>query len=147
MQIKVAKRMVEVEEKTYIAFDGTEFATEEECRKHEENIEEQKIKSEAESLEIKELEDTYPLDVDANYISDNHCYKWYKVNNVEEYTMVARAYRSDDFYTLNTYPEIICVEYEDYWGKDAWVHLLSDMKIATEYFWKRHGFDVEFKER
>ena len=110
------------------------------------HLEDAKIRAGVEKFEIKELEGTYPLDVDGQYINDNHCFKWYKVNNIEEYETVARAYNSDDFGTIETYPEIICVEHESFWGKDAWLHILSDMKEATVLFWKKHGFDVGFKE-
>lgn len=146
MKIRVEKRVVEVEDKIYIAVDGKEFATEAECVAHEEDLDNEQIRAEAEKFEIKELEDTYPLDVDAQYINDNHGFKWYKVNNEEEFEAVAKAYRSDDFKTLKSYPEVICVETNE-WDEDAWLHILSEMKEATVLFWKRHGFDVEFKAR
>ena len=147
MKFRTEKRMVEIEKKIYIAFDGKEFGTEEDCRKYEEDIEMEEIKAESENFEIKELGGVYPLDVDAQYINDNHCFRWYKVNSIEEYEAVAKAYKcSDDWVALRSYPEIICVEYEEHWGDDAWLHILSDMKEATVLFWKKHGFDVEFKE-
>ena len=148
MEIKTETRIIEQLINTYIAFDGKEFKTEADCRKYEEDIEMQGIKAEAEKLEIKDFEGIYPLDVDAQYINDNHCFKWYKVNSIEEYEAVKKSYKnSDDWVTLVEFPEVICVEYEELWGEDDWLHILSDMKKSTIYFWKKHGFDVEFKER
>ena len=145
MQIKTEKRMVEQLINTYIAEDGKEFNTRADCENYEDKLQEQKIKAEAEKLELKEL-DLYPLDIDAQYISSEHSFAWYKVNNAEEYETILKAYNMDDYGYIKSYPEVVCVEYEGYWGRDAWIHLLSEMKTATEYFWKRHGFDVEFKE-
>ena len=148
MRIRTEKRMVEQLIETYIAIDGKEFDTEAKCRKYEEDLDRQIVRAEAEKLEIKDLEGVYPLDTDAQYINDNHCFKWYRVNNAEELETVSKAY-SNDFFTPRAYPEIICVEFEDYdysWGRDAWQHILSDMKEATVEFWKKHGLSVEFKE-
>lgn len=146
MEIRTEKRVMEVEDKIYIAEDGKEFLTEADCRKHEEALEEKKIQAEAEKLELKEI-DLYPLDIDAQYVSDGHGFAWYKVSNEEEFEIIARAYNSyDDWGTLKSYPEVVCVEYEPYFREDAWLHILSDMRESTVYFWKKHGFDVEFKE-
>lgn len=145
MQIKTEKRMVEQLINTYIAVDGKEFNTMADCENYEDKLQEKKIKAEAEKLELKEL-DIYPLDIDAQYISDAHSFAWYKVNNAEEFETILKAYNMDDFGYLKVYPETICVEHEGAWGRDAWLHKLSDMKESTIYFWKKHGFDVEFKE-
>ena len=146
MEIRTEKRVIEVEDKIYIAEDGKEFGTQADCMKYEEELQDEKNNAEAEKLELKEFERMYPLDCDGQYINDNHNFTWYKVNNEEEFETVKKVYGSDDWGCIEAYPEIICVEYENYWGKDAWSHLLSDMRNATVYFWKRHGFDVEFKE-
>ena len=148
MEIRTEKKLVERDVYTYIAEDGKEFDTKVDCENYEREIEDARLRAGAERFEIKELEDTYPLDVDGQYISDNHSYKWYKVKNEEELKVVAEVYnRSDDWNKLKAYPEVICVEYDDYWDNDAWMYLLSDMKKATDSFWRKHGFEVEFKER
>ena len=146
MEIRTEKRVVEIEDKIYIAEDGKEFDTRAACKRYEDNLQEQKVRAEAEKLELKEL-DIYPLDTDAQYISDAHSFAWYKVNNVEEFETIRKAYNIDDFGYFKVYPETICVEYEGVWGRDAWLHKLSDMKESTIDFWKKHGFDIEFKER
>ncbi len=145
MEIRTEKRVIEIEDKIYIAEDGKEFGTRADCERYEDKLQEQKVKAEAEKLELKEL-DIYPLDIDAQYISDAHSFAWYKVNNAEEFETILKAYNMDDFGYLKVYPETICVEHEGTWGRDAWLHKLSDMKESTIYFWKKHGFDVEFKE-
>ena len=145
MEIRTEKRMVEQLINTYIAEDGKEFDTRADCENYERELEDAKLRAGAEKFEIKELEDTYPLDVDAQYINDNHGFKWYRVNNKEEFNAVDKMY-GGEVIEPKSYPETICVEYDDYYDSDAWTYLLSDMKRATSIFWERHGFDVEFKE-
>ena len=143
MKIKTTKRMVEIEDKTYIAEDGEEFATYADCLKYEQELEEEKLEEEVKMFEIIELEDTYPLDTDAQYISDDHGFNWYKVNNKDEWEAITKFYNTDS-YSPRTYPEIVCIEHNRHYGRDVWIHLLSDMKEATILFWKKHGFDVDF---
>ena len=146
MEIRVEKRVVEVEDKIYIADDGKEFSTKVDCENYEREIEDARLRAGAEKFEIKELEDTYPLDTNGQEIQENHCYKWYRVNNAEELNTVANLYNGD-FGEFKTYPQTICVEYEYYHNEFRWIYSLSDMKQSTIEFWKKHGFDVEFKER
>lgn len=145
MEIKVEKRVVEIETKIYIAEDGKEFSTQADCENYEKDIEDARLRAGAEKFEIKELDDTYPLDTDGQEIQENHCYKWYRVNNAEELNTVANLYNGD-FGEFKTYPQTICVEYEYYHDEFRWIYSLSDMKKGTIDFWKKHGFDVEFKE-
>ena len=77
---------------------------------------------------------------------ENHCYKWYKVNNTEELNKVANLYNGD-FGEFKEYPQTICVEYEYYHDELRWIYTLSDMQRQTIEFWKKHGYDVEFKTR
>lgn len=145
MEIRTEKRIVEQLINTYIAEDGKEFGTKSECEDYEADLESARLRAGAEKFEIKELEDTYPLDVDGQEIQENHCYKWYRVNNAEELNTVANLYNAD-FGEFKTYPQTICVEYEYYHDEFRWIYSLSDMKQSTVEFWKKHGFEVEFKE-
>ena len=145
MEIRTEKRIVEQLINTYIAVDGKEFSTKVDCENYERELEDARLRAGAEKFEIKELEDTYPLDTDGQEIQENHCYKWYKVNNAEELNTVA-IFHNADFGEFKTYPQTICVEYEYYHDEFKWVYSLSDMKQSTIEFWKKHGFDVEFKE-
>ena len=146
MEIRVEKRVVEIEDKIYIAEDGKEFSTQSDCENYEKEIEDIRLRAGAEKFEIKELEDTYPLDTDGQEIQENHCYKWYRVNNAEELKIVANLYNAD-FGKFKTYPQTICVEYGYYHDELRWIYSLSDMKQSTVEFWRKHGFDVEFKAR
>ena len=146
MEIKRTKRLVEIEDEVFIAEDGTEFASLKDCQKYEDELQTKKTLSEAEKLEIKELEDTAPLDTDAQYIEECHCFAWYKVNNAEELGIIAEAYTNDSLRDLKSFPETICIEYDDNYRSDSYMFLLSDMRESTINFWKKHGFAVEFKE-
>lgn len=145
MEIRTEKKLVERVVDIYIAVDGKKFNTKVDCENYERELEDAKLRAEAEKFEIKELEDTYPLDTDGQEIQENHCYKWYKVNNAEELNTVA-IFHNADFGEFKTYPQTICVEYEYYHDEFRWIYSLSDMKQSTVEFWKKHGFDVEFKE-
>ena len=76
---------------------------------------------------------------------ENNCYKWYKVNNTEELNAVA-DFHNADLGEFGTYPQIICIEYDYYADEFIWIYTLADMKRETIEFWKKHGFEVEFKE-
>ena len=117
MEIRTEKRVIEIEDKIYIAEDGQEFGTRADCERYEDKLQEQKVKAEAKKLELKEL-DIYPLDIDAQYISDAHSFAWYKVNNEEEFETILKAYNMDDFGYLKVYPETICVEHEGGHGEE-----------------------------
>ena len=145
MEVRTEKKLVEQLVNTYIAIDGKEFDNIIDCEDYEKELESAKIRAEAERFEIKELEDTYPLDIDGQEVHENHYYKWYKVTNAKELSAVANLYNTD-FGELN-YPEIICVEYDYFYDEFRWMYILSEMKKATICFWERHGFDVEFKAR
>ena len=146
MEIRTEKRTVEQLINTYIAEDGKEFDTMVDCENYERELEDAKLRAGAEKFEIKELEDTYPLDAEGGEVPENHCYKWYKVNNTEELNTVANLYNAD-FGEFKTYPQTICVEYDYYYDECRWIYTLSDMQRQTIEFWGKHGFDVEFKTR
>lgn len=109
MEIRTEKRMVEQLINTYIAEDGKEFGTKSECEDYEADLESARLRAGAEKFEIKELNDTYPLDVDGGEIMENHCYKWYRVNNAEELNTVA-IFHNADLGEFETYPQTICKE-------------------------------------
>lgn len=147
MEIRTEKKLVEIIQttNTYIAIDGKEFDNKIDCENYEKELESAKLRAEAEVFELKELEDTYPLDAEGGEVPEGHCYKWYKVNNTEELNKVANLYNAD-FGEFKTYPQTICVEYDYYYDEYRWIYTLSDMQRQTIGFWKKHGFDVEFKE-
>ena len=146
MEIRTEKKLVEIMQTTYIAFDGKEFVDKTDCENYEKKLEKAKLSKEVETFELKGLEDIYPLDTEGGEVSGNHCYKWYKVNNTEELNKVANLYNAD-FGEFKSYPQTICVEFDYYYDEYRWIYTLSDMQKQTVEFWKKHGFDVEFKTR
>ena len=144
MITKEEKRVVEVVDTVYVAVDGTRFKTESACLKYEESY--NKIQERAESIEINELYDTYPLDTNAQYISENHEYNWYKVSNEDDYNCLVEMY-GDDVVRPKAYPDVICIENDIYYKPDMWSYLLSDMMESTITFWKKQGYDVKFDKR
>lgn len=144
MYIRTEKRLVEIEDRIYIANDGTEFKTETECVEYEKQLDIVDLRERADKLRLNALDGTYPLDTDAQYINDNHSYTWYQVCDEEDYNVLLNLY-GDDVVKPCSYPEIICVEYEEDYGNDVWTYLLSDMMQSTLIFWKNFGYDVSFK--
>lgn len=148
MEIKTTKRLVEIEDKVYIAQDGKEFATLKDCENYESDLQKNNLLEAIALLELKELENIPPLDTDAQYINDNHDYKWYKVNTAEEYEMVREALEGNwgGWSAPVSYPETFCVELDDYDTESSWIYKLSDMKNSTIAFWQHFGFSVEFRK-
>ena len=148
MEIRTEKKLVEIMQSinTYIAVDGKEFDNKIDCENYEKELESAKLRAEAEVFELKELEDVYPLDARGGEVPENHCYKWYKVNNTEELNKVANLYNAD-FGEFKDYPQTICIEYDYHYDEYRWIYTLSDMQRQTIEFWEKHGFDVEFKTR
>ena len=144
MKIKTERRMVEVFDTTYVALDGTEFKSEGSCLEYERQLETDDLREKADKLRLVDLDGTYPLDTDAQYINDNHSYTWYQVCDEEDYKVLLNLY-GDDVVKPETYPEIICVESDEDYGNDVWTYRLSDMMQSTLMFWKNFGYDVAFK--
>ena len=145
MEIRTEKKIVEQLINIYVAEDGKEFDNKIDCENYEKELESAKLRAEAEVFELKELEDVYPLDAQGKEVPENHCYKWYKVNNIEELNKVANLYNAD-FGEFKTYPQTICVEHDYYYDEYKWIYTLSDMQRQTIEFWGKHGFNVEFDE-
>ena len=144
MVVRTEKRMVEVFDTTYVANDGTEFKTEFTCLDYEKQLAENAFKAKANELRIPKFDGTYPLDVDGQYISDNHAHTWYQVNTEEDLNTLEDVYGGIG--KPCSYPDIVCIETDDYYTDDCWSYWLSDMKKSTVAFWKAFGYEVEFKE-
>ena len=144
MITKEEKRMVEITDTVYIAVDGTRFKTESACLAYEKEY--NKIQERAESIEINELYDTYPLDTDGQYINEHHEYNWYKVSNEDDYNCLVEMY-GDDVVRPKSYPDVICIENDIYYKSDIWSYLLSDMMESTIVFWNKQGYDVKIDKR
>lgn len=146
MEIKTEKIMVENFVTSYVADDGKEFPSERECKEHEERQAKYKYIEAAEKLRIKEMDDQIPLS-DDGMMSDTNSYRWYRLNNKEDYDMVNMAY-GDSFVEPKSYPEIMCVETVGYkiYLDDAYYYYMATCKTITENFWKKLGYQVTFKK-
>lgn len=145
MDVKKTRRVIEQEDITYVAFDGTEFKSEGACLDYEKEVERKHVESEAQKLEIKELKNKFPLDINASGIDTEYTYKWFKINNENEFSLLQQAYRLNGFGKPNTYPQILCVEVDEVWNNSNFLYRLSDMKKNTISFWEDFGLVVEFK--
>jgi len=145
MRIEIEKKIIEQENNVYIADDGTEFTTQHDCEKYEKEQEKKAYIELAETLRIAELDEQTPLTCGETY--ENNTYRWYKVNNQEEFDALNKAYDNQvGTACLISYPQIICVEtcgYEPY-QDDCYSYFLSDCLKETGQFWKLFGYDVNF---
>ena len=144
MEVRTEKRLVEVFDTTYVANDGTEFKFKGDCLEYENRLVTNELKEKVDKLRLVDLDDTYPIDADGQYISDGKCYTWYQVCDEEDYNILNTLYKNEISKPTNL-PEIICIETDgdDYY--DAWDYHLSDMELSTKAFWKNFGYEVEFK--
>lgn len=103
-----------------------------------------------------ELNDVFPISTGKEEINYNNCHKWYMVQSLENVEMLEKMYNSTfnnlrSIISKNEEPQIVCISYnEDFEEEDlvddAECYLLSEMKKETISFWKKFGFDVEFKK-
>ena len=135
-----------IKEQVYIAEDGSEFAFYSDCLEYERKNRKDKIEEAAEKLRITELDDLVPLTSSGDVHYEN-TFCWYRLNSREDFEKVNAAYK-DALYEPENYPEIMCVEivenyeYED----DGYDCSLSRCKKETIDFWKKFGYEVEFKK-
>lgn len=144
MVVKTEKRMVEVFDTTYVAVDGTEFKSEGSCLEYEKQLATDELIAKADKLRLVDLDDTYPLDTDGQYVSDCKSFTWYQVCDEEDYNTI-NALFNNEIAKPTSYPEIICVETEGECYCDVYDYRLSDMEKSTIAFWKNFGYEVEFK--
>lgn len=138
MRTEKKTKLVEITETKYIADDGREFASVRECEQYEK----------AEKLRIKELEDSMPLVLDETM--EHHEYRWYKLQNENDYNILTEAYSGNYFGEPASYPVIICVETYDYYcddyDGDAYIFTLDKCKEDTIKFWERQGYKVTIEK-
>ena len=131
-----------VNEKIYIANDGTEFMTIDECKEYESGLQNNKRKK-IDHKRIAELDGCIPYMEYVN--SDSHDYFWYNIETEDELKMLNEAYYfvSDCDAKL---PAIICVEtealgYTDY-NSDCYWSTLSNMIENLNIFFKNVGYEI-----
>ena len=144
MRTEKKTKMVEVTEIKYIADDGREFASVRDCEQYEKAEKRKIFIDKAEKLRIKELEDLMPLVLDETM--EHHEYRWYKLQNENDYNILSEAYSGNYFGEPVSYPAIMCVETYDYYcddyDGDAYSFTLDKCKEDTIKFWERQGYKV-----
>lgn len=146
MEIRVEKKIIEVEETVYIAEDGTEFKSETECNNYETKIKEIAIKEKASTLEIKDLFGVKPL-LNTN-LSEGHNFNWYKLETEEDAAVVSMLYFCNETsIKSDAYPVIVCIESDDYYNLDTFVYYLPVIKQHTEDFWQKLNISVDFSNK
>ena len=140
--MRTETRTKTVNEKIYIANDGTEFKAISDCREYESKLQNNKRKK-IDHKRIAELDNCIPYMEYAN--SDSHDYFWYNIETEDELKMLNEAYYfvSDCDAKL---PAIICVEtealgYTDY-NSDCYWSTLSNMIKDLNIFFKNVGYEI-----
>lgn len=148
MRTEKKTKMVEIAETKYIADDGREFASEEKCKDYERQKERKCFIEKAEKLRIKELEDSIPLVLDETM--EYHEYRWYRLQNENDYNILSEAYSGNYFDKPVSYPVTMCVETYDYYcdeyDGDAYSFTLDQCKEDTIKFWERQGYKVTIEK-
>lgn len=134
----------------YIAEDGTEFETERECKRYEQNVIRERQLKLLDKFMCHELEDLIPIHYDASF-SEFCNYTWFKADNEEELNeleeLLGEKLRAN--WVENTFPFYICIETEDEfsgWASEYQYTLDESKQIAQNYF-KKFGLEIEFKRK
>lgn len=148
MRTEKKTKLVEITETKYIADDGREFASARDCEWYEKQKERKCLIDKAEKLRIKELEDLMPLVLDE--IMEHHEYRWYRIQNENDYNILSEAYSGNYFGEPASYPAMMCVEtydcyYDDYDG-DAYNFTLDQCEEDTIKFWEKQGYKVKIEK-
>lgn len=126
----------------YVAVDGQQFNSKEECKAHEKQIKKHLENINKYAVEI----DSIPLSTE--YFSDMDTYTWFKVNNEEELDDLS-DHIGYCFATPNSYPAYFCVETEGEFDGDVpdYVYSLESMMEEAKWFFEMFGYDIEFKSK
>ena len=150
MREEMKTELREVTIKRYIADDGKEFEYRFDCEKYEKYLSLKKYIEQADNMRIKELDDVLPLDC-CGEVEENNNFRWFSLNNKEDYDIVSKAYDNDELPTPKEYPAILCVESSSYYfeeyNADSYGYLLKDIMADTKEFWARFGYEISFTEK
>lgn len=143
MEIKVVKEMREVEVTTYIAVDGKEFKSLDDCYQHEDNLKKKELESCLNGIEENLAAEGFtPLDGCEYY--EYHNYRWFKPKNIEEVEVL------NDYFGLAYGPldkddidEWVCIEETD---DDAYTAYLRDSIRQIQTFLSLFGYKVTIEK-
>ena len=143
MKVKEIPRIVY--DRVYVAQDGREFKTMEECEAYEISIDDilkrkKEVEKAVKKLEIKEIFDHCWIRTDRCFISDNSAFAWYKLNNEDDLELL-EEYFDEAIYIGRqiNYPDIVCIEQWDDGYNYAFV---SDMIEEVKDYFKDLGYKV-----
>ena len=132
----------EIEVTKFIANDGEEFGNQWACKAHEWDIhDKENMPESAEAFKLKVLNGYPPCDGSENW--ESHNYEWFKVNNVEELTLVRETFQITETKTTkcDSFPEYICIEHDDTYYQCFGQTLSRCIEYVKELLGKL-GFDV-----
>ena len=143
MKIKVAKEMREVEVTTYIAVDGKEFKSLDDCYQHEDNLKKQELEACLKGIEENLAAEGFtPLDGCEYY--EYHTYRWFRPKNIEEIE-VLNDYFNIGYRTLDEddIDEWVCIEETD---DDVYIAHLRDSVEQIQKFLSLFGYKVTIEK-
>lgn len=123
-------KLVEKEEKVFIAEDGKEFDDEKDCIDYEKEIKRSDIADYVASLEIEKAHDMIPID-NEGACSTMSTYTWYRVNTEKDLKAIEEYY--DQVIADVKLPTIIAIEEGDW--TDFYYYDIEDIKeMVREFF-------------
>ena len=146
MRIEERKEIKEVVNNIYIAEDGTEFASERECKKYETEQEKSFYLEKLKNIECAAT--SYPPTLGEDILENNY-FDWYRPKTNDELVTLNEAYPgiNIDVECLNRW---ICVEHTEETEACGGYNYVSQIDMSMNYvkqLFNKLGYDVEFKER
>lgn len=146
-EMKVRKEVVMVKQSitVYVAEDGREFDTKEECELHEKRMKREALVEKAKKFCVQGLKNVMPLV--NQQTSEESVYDWFHVKDREMFLFLKELFRLDGEYNGN-YPALLCVEFVDEeYGTDAYLYTMEDCINSTKDFWKKFGVELDIEQR
>ena len=147
MRVKEIPRTVY--DRVYVAQDGREFKTMEECEAYEISIDDilkrkKEVEKAVKKLEIKNMEGSCWITTDGHYVSEMADFNWYKVNNEDDLELL-EEYFDEAIYIGRqiNYPDIVCIEK---WDDEYNYAFVSDMIEEVKDYFKDLGYKVTFEK-
>lgn len=147
MRVKEIPRTVY--DRVYVAKDGKEFKSMEECETYEITIDDilkrkKEVEKAVKKLEIKNMEGSCWITTDGHYVSEMADFNWYKVNNEDDLELL-EEYLDEAIYIGRqiNYPDIVCIEY---WDGEYNYAFVSDMIKEVKDYFKDLGYKVTIEK-
>lgn len=121
---------------TYVADDGMEFYTEEECRNYEATF------PEIDQYRVYDLDQMRPIDIDG-LTSDCSDYIWYHLKSIEDIEKLVKFFGNNIEGERLNKPGLICIE-NGIPYKSAYAYTESTMMKDTLHFWEKLGYKIIF---